>query len=221
MTWHNGEIVIAVSAKNRPSVVFSMSGETFAITGSFEMPRDATHTSGLASDGQYIWAVDYSARRCYEIDLAPSLSAGAGQIRGTFDTSLEGTSACCFLTFNGGRVLAISQFRAGRQTVFVDHQGSVKEGSTQGHIVFSYRNEGFSQGLEYDGNYLYESENKAGGSVVNRIDIDSLRRTRDSYLSTVVQYNAPGWGVEDLAWDGRKMWTADEYSLRLFRTSLE
>jgi hypothetical protein len=221
MTWRGDELVIAVSLNYRPSMVFRISRETHAIRGSFEMPRAATHTSGLAWDGQCIWAVDFSARRCYEVDAARSFSTGVAQIVATFDTGLDGTSACCFVTFNGAQVLAISQFRKDRQTVFVNHQEAINDGSAQRHKVFSYRNGGFSQGLEFDGKYLYESENRAGRSIINKIDLGLLTSTKDSFLSTVAQLDAPGWGVEDLAWDGQRLWTADEFSFRLYNSLIQ
>lgn len=217
LTWHNGEIIMAVSSENLPSRVFRISSEMLADSGSFEMPKDATHTSGLAWDGEYLWAVDHRARRCYKMDLASSFSVGIAQIVGAFDTGLDGTSACCFLMYRGARVLAISQFRKGRETVFVNHQDAILDESVEGHQVFAYRNEGFSQGLEFDGNYLYESENKAGTGVINKIDLSLLMNTKDSFLSTIAQYDAPGWGVEDLAWDGHEMWTTDEHNFRLFK----
>jgi glutamine cyclotransferase len=67
-------------------------------------------------------------------------------------------------------------------------------------IVFSYSNEGFSQGLEWDGAYLYESENKCGINVINQMDLQVLRDSGSARKATVRQYNAPSKGVEDLAW---------------------
>ena len=42
----------------------------------FDMPTAAVHTSGLAWDGEHLWAVDYISNCAYWIDLEASLAAG-------------------------------------------------------------------------------------------------------------------------------------------------
>ena len=187
----------------------------------FDMPEGAVHTSGLAWDGEKLWAVDYIANYAYCIDLEASLAAGTVKELGRFDTTLRGTSACCIVPWNGRRCLAISDFMRSRRTIFVRMEDALKTGTAQGNIEFEYRNEGFSQGLEYVDGYLLESENKAGIDVINKISLERLRQTRDAYRSTVTQYPAPSRGVEDLAWDGQSLWTSDETVFRFFRGWLD
>ena len=217
MTWVDGRILFANSWKNRKSRVYEIVPETMAIRRYFDMPEEAVHTSGLAWDGEYLWGVDYVSNRGYCIDLEASLSAGRARVVGTFDSTLKGTSACCIVPWKDDRYLAISDFMRAGRTIFVRMRDAVREGTAAAAIDFEYRNEGFSQGLEYIDGFLYEAENKLGVDVINKIDMARLVETRDARKATVSQYRAPSRGVEDLAWSGKHLWTSDETVWRFFR----
>lgn len=162
MTWANGFIIFADTWHNKKSRVYKIDPTTMSILDYFDMPTEARHTSGLAWNGQYLWAVDYISNRCYKIDSEASFKSKSPKVIGNFDTTLKGTSACCVLQFKGETLLAISDFRRTRRTYFVRHENALRDQSAKNHIVFSYANENFSQGLVYDGTFLYEAENKAG-----------------------------------------------------------
>ena len=221
MTWVNGRIIFANSWKNTRSRVYEFDPETMLSERHFDMPDGAVHTSGLAWDGEHLWGVDYISNLAYCFDLESSLTDKAPKEIGRFRTTLKGTSACCFVPWNGQTYLAISDFIRTKRTILVRHQVALQKGSAEGCVVFSYRNEGFSQGLEFAENYLYESENKRGNDVINKIDLDLLRQTKDSRSATIKQFMAPNGGVEDLAWDGEFLWTSDEVSFRFYRGRLE
>lgn len=216
LTWVNGRLIFANCWRNTRSRVYEFDPDTMTCQRHFDMPPEAVHTSGLAWDGAYLWAVDYISNRGYCIDLEASLADGKAQLRGHFDTTLRGTSACCLLPWDGEWVLAISDFMNSRRTIFVRHEEALRAGTAKGAVVFAYRNEGFSQGLEYAEGYLFESENKHGIDAINQIDLSRLRVTASSRQATVWQYLAPNRGVEDLAWDGTRLWTSDEVAFRFF-----
>lgn len=217
MTWVDDRIVFANSWKNRKSRVYEIDPETMEIGRHFDMPEEAVHTSGLAWDGEHLWGVDFISNRGYRIDLEPSLEAGEAVVVGSFDTTLKGTSACCIIPWNGERYLAISDFMTGKRTIFVRMRDAVREGTAANAIEFEYRNEGFSQGLEFVEGFLYESENKFGIDIINKIDLNVLSKTRNSRQATVKQFRAPSKGVEDLAWSRKHLWTSDETVFRFFR----
>lgn len=185
------------------------------------MPPKAVHASGLAWDGKYLWGVDHKSNRAYCIDLEPSLSKGAVKVIGSFDTTFKGTSACCIVPWQGNKYLAISDFMKTRRTIFVRMSDAVKAGTAKDAIDFDYKNEGFSQGLEFVDGFLYESENKLGRNIINKIDMEKLVKVRNSRQATVRQYRTPCRGIEDLAWDGKVMWTSDEFVFRFFKGMLE
>ena len=221
LAWAQGKIIFANTWKNTRSRVYQIDPRDMQILASFDMPPEAVHTSGLAWDGRRLWAVDHVANRGYCLDLTASLASGRATVLGWFDTTLRGTSACCLVPWHGKLTLAISDFMHSRRTIVVDHEEALRSGSAKNAILFAYGNEGFSQGLEYAEGFLYEAENKAGTDVINRIDPARLALTRSARKATVRQYAAPGGGVEDLAWDGRAMWTSDETVFRFFKGRLE
>ncbi len=154
------------------------------------------------------------------LDKDTSLEQRTAQVLGSFGTTLRGTSACCIVRWMGAEYLAISDFMHSGQTIFVRRLEALEEGSAESAIVFRYRNEGFSQGLELVDGFLYEAENKLGRDVINRIDLGRLQRFADSRKATVIQLRAPSRGIEDLAWDGEAMWTSDESVFRFFVANL-
>lgn len=220
MTCVRGEIVFTNTWKNTRSRVYRLNPPKMEALGHFNMPSEAVHTSGLAFDGQHLWAVDYVANRCYQIDPDASFAKGQAQVLGGFETGLRGTSACCLFKYEGRQYLAISDFMRTRRTYAVRHEDAVKAGHMRGSVVFSYRNEGFPQGLVFDGKYLYESENKRGRDVINQLDLTALVQTRSARLSTFRQFDAPAGGVEDLPWDGEFLYTSYETTFRFYRCRL-
>ena len=221
MTFARGKIVFANSWQNTRSRVYEIDPDDVSIGRTFDMPGEAVHTSGLGFDGQHLWAVDYVSNRCYKIDMEKSFETGQAVVTGSFATGLGGTSACCFLDYNGRRYLAISDFMRTRRTYIIRHEDALRQGRmTEDTVVFSYENEGFCQGLEWNGRYLFESEGKLGVDVVNQMDLSLLVQYGNARQATVRQMNAPSKGVEDLAWDGRYMYTSDETTFRFYRTRL-
>jgi len=220
MAYLDGKIIWANSWKDTNCRVYEIDPATMELLRHFDMPEEAVHTSGFTWDGEHLWGVDYISNRAYRLDLEPSFASGAAVVAGSFDTTLEGTSACCMVPWKGKKLLAISDFMNSRDTIFVDTAAALDAGSADAAIAFKYRNEGFSQGLEFAEGYLYESENKLGKSVINKMDLEKLEQTGDAVQSLVKQYRGPDAGVEDLAWDGQYMWTSDEKVFRFFRGRL-
>lgn len=224
LTWVEGKLILANSWRDRRSRVYEIDPQSMELLRHFDMPAEAVHTSGLAWDGKRLWGVDYKSNRGYCLDLEASFRAQQAVVIGSFQTTLRGTSACCLLPWEGRTYLAISDFMRSTRTIFVRHDDALAAGTAAGAIDFWYRNEGFSQGLEFIDGFLYESENKRGRNaargrspdIVNKLDLAMLAEHRNAHLATVHQFTAPGHGVEDLAWDGEHLWTTDEISFRFF-----
>ena len=216
----NGKILLANTWKNKKSRVYEYDPESVEILRYFDMPDDAVHTSGLSWDGEFLYAVDYKSNKAYCINVEPSFKNKKAQLIGSFDTTLKGTSACCIVPIEDRKYLAISDFTRTRKTIIVDFQKALEERTAMNSILTYYLNDGFSQGLEYIAGYLYESENKKGIDVINKMDISLLLKTKDARKSTVVQFNGPSKGVEDLAWDGKYLWTSDESVFKVFKAEI-
>jgi glutamine cyclotransferase len=220
LTYYKGKLIFANSWKNKKSRVYIINKKSMRTEKYFDMPKEAVHTSGLTLDKNSLWAVDYKSNFVYCINLKESIKSGQAKIIGKFKSPFKGTSACCFVKWNNKICLAISDFMRTRQTIFIDYKKSLKEGNVKNSIVFSYTNEGFSQGLEFINGYLFESENKIGKNVINQIDLKLLKKNKSSFKSTIKQYIEPGWGVEDLAWDGENLWTSDEKTYQFYKRKL-
>jgi len=221
LTWAEGRLLFANSWKDTHSRVYEFDPATMQELRTFDMPAEAVHTSGLAWDGEWLWAVDHKSNLAYCIDREASFAAGQAQIVGKFSTGFLGTSACCLVPIDGEICLAISDYLRTHSTIVVRHRAALIDGSASAHIVFRYRNEGCSQGLEFAEGYLWESENKLGRDVINQLDVDRLRQTGQARRSTIAQFSAPGAGIEDIAFDGLRMWTSDDLSFRFFSARLE
>jgi len=219
LTFARGKLIFANSWKDARSRVYEIDPGSGKILRTFDMPPEAVHTSGLAWTGQVLWAVDYKSNRAYCLDLEVSLSSGQAQVQGSFATTLTGTSACCWLPWQGEEFLVVSDFYRSCRTVFLRPEIALRDGTAAHAIAGHYCNEGFSQGLEVVDGYLLEAENKWGRDVINRLDVARLWETRDARASTVQQFPAPGRGVEDLAWDGQRLWTSDEVAFQFFVTN--
>ncbi len=217
MTWVDGNIIFANTWKDQRSRVYEINPRNMTTQRYFDMPEGAVHTSGLAWDGEFLWAVDYKSNKAYCIDLEPSLENQAATVVGSFESTLRGTSACCIVPWNGRSYLAISDFMKSRRTIFVRHDEAMAAETAEGFIDFSYRNNGFSQGLEFAEGYLYEAENRIGKDIINRIDLEQLRRSKNSRKATVLRFQTAASGIEDLAWSGEALWTSDENVFRFHR----
>lgn len=220
MTWVNDRLLFANTWKNHKSRVYELDPNSMEVLRWFDMPPEAVHTGGLTWGEQHLWAVDYESNKAYKIDLEASFRSSRAAVVGEFDTTLKGTSACCFVPWKKKSRLAISDFGLARTTILVNHQRAIEDGTARNAIVFSYKNQGFSQGLTYALGHLWEAENCLCGSVVNMICLDKLERYRDSKQATVLQFTGPSYGIEDLAWDGQHLWTSDEWVFRVFRANL-
>jgi hypothetical protein len=217
----NGRLYLAVCNDAAPTQVHELTPEGIRTGRLFDMPREATHTSGLAwADGRLL-AVDYASNLAYSIDLERSLDAQTASIDGRFATGLKGTSACATITHDDRRLLIISDFRNSRRTIFVDTAKALQQKTTTGSTVLEYKNRGFSQGLLVINGFLLESENRIFGSTVIRMDIARLLKTSDADQARVDLIKGPARGVEDLASDGTHIWTTDEVSGWLFRARVE
>ena len=229
LTWVKGKLIFANSWKNKRSRVYKINPRTMKEESYFDMPPEAVHTSGLCWDGKFLWAVDYKSNKGYKINLNESFKRKKAKVVGSFETGLKGTSACCIVPYGNSskkekrkkkKFLAISDYMNSGKTYFVDQNKALKNGNMKKAIVFSYENEDFSQGLEFIDGYIYESENKIGRNVINKICLKDLKRTRNSFKSTTKQYCEPSWAVEDLCWDGTFLWTSDEVSKKFYRIKL-
>ncbi len=220
MTFWDGKLIFSNHWQDEKSQVYLLDSNNMSILDEFEMPAEAVHTSGLTFDGEWLWAADYKSNFIYKIAISPSFENGIAVVEEKYETGLKGTSAIAYINYDGHRLLAISDFFHTGMTYLIklnETQLLGPESSVADLSTHSYHHGWFSQGLTWDGQYLFETVNNLGIDRVEVLDIKSwLDGGRDSPCQ-VTSFAFAGSASEDLANDGFSMWSSDESSYRFYK----
>jgi hypothetical protein len=219
LAWTGKRLVFTNHWNDRSSGLYLLDPLPLRIVAESGMPAEAVHTSGLAWDGESLWAVDYRVNRLYRFSWNPDGPHREPAFQASYPTGLEGTSAIASLTVEEIRYLAISDFRRTRSTFLLraDRVPELERSSLPVAADLRYRNGGFSQGLAWDGSYLYEANNNWGIDRIDVIDVRRALKDRDpSKIAFLGSFRGPGPSIEDLATDGRRLWTSDESTYRFY-----
>lgn len=154
----------------------------------------ATIPTGLAWDGMYLWCGDHSPRRIFKINPAN------GQIIRQFtppgSVSNEG------LAWDGTYLWNTNWYN-----------NQIWKLDTLGTVITSFPAPGApnaaSTGLTWDGTYLWNSDQLR----------DSVYQIDPANGSVVRREPAPDTVVQDLAFDGQKLWVVGYYSRNVFKSS--
>lgn len=222
LTYIDGYLYLAESHDNKIGMVYQIDPSDGAkITGQFQLPDDAVHTSGLAWDGKYLWAVDYASLKLYQINLKVSLGAGKANVINSYETGLTGPSAITSFVWKNTPYLALSDFRNSNHTYIIPHEKIKTDAAITEVALFSFKNKIFSQGLTSDDQYLYEATNKIGEDIIYKLDLCKLFEAHNFDEALVETIQAPAGMVEDLAIGARKIWTSDESTYRIYSAPIE
>jgi glutamine cyclotransferase len=220
MTVLDGDLLVTNHWHGEQSRLYRLDSTTGDVLASTALPSEAKHTSGLAWDGEWLWAVDHVSNRLYRLAVAASFEAGQAVVERTVETGFRGASGLSMLEVDGDQYLALSDFRWTVETVpplplgsghtYVAPLDRVADGrSVREAASLSYPNGGYSQGLAWDGTYLYESCNTVGTDRIDIRDVAPALRG-DATVECLGSFEAPGSFVEDLGTDGSRLWTTDE-----------
>ena len=119
------------------------------------------------------------------------------------------------VTIGSDVYLAISDFLNTHRTYLIhrDKVPQLNQSSLPELATICYRNGAFSQGLTWDGRYLYEAIGNRSTDRIEVYDVTQALVQGDSALvRNLGSFTAPGKMVEDMATDGRRLWTSDEHS---------
>jgi len=206
------ELLFSAYSKNPPlSRVWRIDPCNLSLLGWFDMPDEASHTSGLAYDSTrgILWASDYDSGEIYAIDLDRSFATHYATIIGEFPMGVDGVSACCFAPFHDTLRLIVSTYTQTAKTYVVDAQASLAE--DRAVILGSYKNTVSSQGLAFDGQHLWESSNW----TLAQYNLEEAVQ-EGSYSAGLVSYWPEPLLVEDLAFLHDTLWTSSESRNRAF-----
>lgn len=206
------ELFLAVDlAPDRPSQVWRINPADLSRTGWFDMPPDAKHTSGLAYDSvtDILWASDFKSNMVYAIDYHNSYETHSADIIGKFSINEDSLSACCFAPYGDTSRLLVSTWGVNQYTYIVDEKTSLATG--QPRILGRYRNAGSSQGLDFDGKYVWES----GNASLVKFDLEKAVAFED-YRAGFVSFSSEPLLPEDLAFLHDTLWTITESRSKSF-----
>lgn len=208
-----GEELLFSAYRKAPPVsrVWKIDPEDLSLRDWFDMPPEATHTSGLAYDSTrgVLWAADYDSDKIYAIDADSSFAIRSAVTIGEFPMGVENVSACCFVTFHDTVRLVVSTWESPGRTYVLDEQASLDKGEAV--VLGSYRNAGYSQGLAFDGQHLWESSNW----TLAQYNLEEAVQ-EGSYSAGLVSYWPEPLLVEDLAFLHDTLWTSSESRNRAF-----
>ncbi len=201
------------------SAMYLLDPDTMEVIDETVMPPEAVHTSGLCWDGEHLWAVDYKSNLLYVIDLAASFEGDSVVVVDSYPTGLSGTSAMTLVTIDGEQYFAISDFMRTKRTYLVAKADVPK--LNDHHIAdvatATYRNKGFSQGLTWDGTFLYEASNSLVRDCVHVYRVDEAIRTGgEARVEYIARIRGPVFMLEDLATDGTRLWTSSEKAFHFY-----
>lgn len=229
MTIVDDDVLMTNHWKGKKSGLYRLNPETGVIKDSAVMPCEAKHTSGLSWDGDYLWAVDHKCNVLYKLDLERTFAEGDAVVRKRTDTGLHACSGLTLLEADGRKYVAISDFLwtiettpslpIGSARTFIIPRNKIwNESPVPDLAEVSYSNGGYSQGLTWDGTYLYESLNNIGTNRIEVIDISrAIGDDGHGDIKRIGSLETPGYFVEDLGTDGNVLWTSDERQYELYK----
>ncbi len=184
------------------------------------LPDEAKHIAGLAWARDRLWTLDYGAGwlHAFEIQIADDRCTLRQSDR--YATGLGGASGLTHLVVDGVEYLAMSDFmRTSRSYVVpMSRLGELNSGATVPQLaVTSWPHGGFSQGLTWDGTFVYDATGARGRDRILVVDAARAIREGTRAIEPLGAFPAPADMVEDLAILDGALWTSDEASFRVYR----
>lgn len=211
--------LLSIHHDDKLSTVHLINRESFEEISSFQMPPEATHTSGLTILNNLLYAVDYNSNILYEIDLNKSLKEQNASVINQYETGLKGTSACTAFNYKNENYIVISDFMNSCKTYILSLELLKSSGNFENSVKAFYKNGKFSQGLAYSDGIIYETRNAIFGK-----SIIELRKVEDIFkgVNNSKKARTDISGIEDLDFIGDLMLTTDEknYTYHFFKLKL-
>jgi len=216
---NDASFLLSVHHNDTKSTIYQVNKIDQQIMSEFDMPPDATHTSGITIVDSTLIAVDYNSNKIYFIDLYKSLNEKKVKLESAINTDLGGTSAITSFTWNQTKYIAVSDFLNSRKTYILDYNELLENQNFSKSKISQYNNGWFSQGIAFNDGYIFESRNSTFGNgyiECRRIeDILNGNQVKVSKVRTSLK------GIEDIDYDGTHWWTTDELTFRYYKMEIE
>lgn len=193
----NDKLLLSAHNKDKSSHIYDIDLDKKIAKELFIMPLEASHTSGLCFDGVNLVATDYNSKKIYIVALEKSIVDGKAKIVRSFNSGLLGLSACDIVKHDKyGNILVVSDFRNTKKTYFLSYEKLKKTSSFEKSLLYSYTNNGFSQGVVVSKGKIYESGNSL--LAFSRLDIIDFDKILSEGILDREVYYLPVFGVQDL-----------------------
>lgn len=214
-------LYLTFARSNAPSLLAIYSVHRPTLLTKFEFPGTVTKLSGMDYFDHKLWLIDGQNGKLVTVDIARSIEAGSLQIADEIDTGIEGASGLAFISYRGRTYMAISVFLKEGETYLIDYSQALKGTGFAKSIRYTIKNYNFSQGLAYDGRYLYDANSFFGLDRIFKIDIEKAI-ANESYNGAIVEvFNSPDQMIKGIYIYDNEIWTVDEYSLKLYKGILK
>ena len=184
------------------------------------LPEEAKHIAGLTWAHELLWTLDYGAGwlHAFQFQIAPGGCTLTQSDR--YPTGLRGASGLTHLAVDGVDYLAMSDFMHTSRSYVVPmaRLGELRGGAAVPELaVTSWPHGGFSQGLTWDGTFVYDATGARGRDRI--LVVDAARAIREGVpaIEPLGAFPAPADMVEDLAILNGALWTSDEATFRVYR----
>ncbi|NQT12876.1 MAG: hypothetical protein HQ582_09005 [Planctomycetes bacterium] len=214
----DGRLYLSAHAHDTKSAVFELDDQQKEFVKLFDLPADATHTSGIdfhAKEKDRLFVVDYNSDRVYLVDFAESKRVGKAVVLAAIDSQLRGTSACCLVDLPGEEErLMVTDFGTSGRNVFFTFD--LKQNRMKLDSERSYSNYGWSQGATQHGGYVYETGNSLLSSYIvqHRLE-DALSNGR---ITPVRKRSGPTRMIEGIVFLQDTVYVADEGTNLLYHS---
>lgn len=213
------DYLLSMHHNDKKTGIYLIDSKSNTIKKSFDMPIEASHSSGLTLNGNELIVLDYNSNKLYILDLKASLENSKAIVLTSFKTNIKGSSSCCYFEFEDAKYLAVSDFMRTRSTYILDYEKLISSKNYNNSIVTKYRNRGLSQGLVFKDGLIFESHNSLiGNSIVDVIPF-SVILAGEKIIKCHIK--TPLKGIEDLDFSGQYMWTTDEKKLDIYKFKLD
>lgn len=217
VTGDGQRLYLTFSKNNAPSILAILVPQQTKSLIRFEFPGTLGKLSGMDCFEKKLWLIDSQNGKLITIDIEQSLSSRMLVIPDEIDTGIQGVSGLAFITFQGRTYLALSVFLREGQTYLIDYAKAIKGNGFKESICHTIKNFNFSQGLAFDGQYLYDANSFFGFDRIFKIDI-AKAVSNESYTGAVVEvFNSPDQMIKGIFIYKNDIWTMDEYSLKLYK----
>lgn len=185
------------------------------------LPGEARHVAGLTWARGRLWTLDYGEGwlHSFEVEITPPTCALRSAQR--FATGLGGASGLTCLAVDGVEYVALSDFMHSERSyvLAIDRLAELEAGATVPELaVTSWANGAFSQGLAWDGTFVYDATGARGRDRILVVDVAAAIREGRATTEALGAFPAPADMVEDLAILDGALWTSDEATFRVYRS---